>query len=61
MRIEVTNIDIISIKANKFINNHFMNSKAYKKDKKSSKSAQKKYNIQKNQINLLLYKNSQGG
>lgn len=44
---------------NKFISNHFMNNKAYKKDKKSSKSAEKKHNYTKNQMNLLVYKNNQ--
>ncbi len=34
----IEGIEVIN-KRNKFINNHFMNSKSYKKDKKSSKSA----------------------
>lgn len=50
---------IFLCKVNKFISNHFMNNKTYKKDKKSSKSAEKKHNYSKNQMNLLLYKNSQ--
>jgi hypothetical protein len=36
-----------------------MNNKPYKKDKKGSKSAEKRHNISKNQMNLLTYKNTQ--
>ena len=36
-----------------------MNIKPSKKDKKSSKSAEKRHNLQRNQMNLLTYKNSQ--
>jgi hypothetical protein len=36
-----------------------MNNKPSKKDKKSSKSAEKRHNYTKNQMNLLLYKNTQ--
>ena len=43
----------------KFIDNHIMNSKAYKKDKKSSKSAEKKISLYKNSMNIQIFKNSQ--
>jgi hypothetical protein len=36
-----------------------MNNKSYKKDKKNSKSAEKRHNYSKNQMNLLVYKNTQ--
>jgi len=38
-----------------------MHSKPGKRDKKESKSAEKKHNYKKTQLNLLLYKNSQVG
>ena len=36
-----------------------MNNKGFRKDKKESKSAEKKSSNRKNAINLLLYKNNQ--
>ena len=37
----------------------FMHNRSEKRDKKESKSAERKTSIKKDQINLLLYKNSQ--
>jgi hypothetical protein len=34
-----------------------MRSQGTKRDKKQAKSAEKRYNIKKNQLNMLLYKN----